>query len=392
MHAIRANSIGQSLCRSRRLQALPAAATWRATSPRPLPHLGLFLKRQFQAEALYLPPLFFAGLLIALWTQKCIAMVLFQNKIIYMPGLPPNARRERIQDYAKQCWGMQWEEKRTQAADGTNLALCVASATSTGGKKTTSRDDADDDTLSMPAVYVLYFQGNASSIPPRLPDLSWVLRSLQQGKRPARYTIVCLSYRGYWTSRGRPSEKGINLDAQAALHWIERVHGEHDAHRHQPLPEVILWGQSIGAGVATNLAAWEAFPSTVRLRSLILETPFTSIKDMLAVLYPQRWVPYRHLWPFLRNQLDSWTNLEAVARNRSGPGAHGKPHVTIIEAGRDELVPAQHGAKLVQRCEEVGLTVEKLTVRGAFHNDAVIKLEGRKAVADAIAQVAAEMQ
>ncbi|GJD02804.1 alpha beta superfamily [Colletotrichum higginsianum] len=421
MHAIRANSIGQSLCRSRRLQALPAAATWRATSPRPLPHLGLFLKRQFQAEALYLPPLFFAGLLIALWTQKCIAMVLFQNKIIYMPGLPPNARRERIQDYAKQCWGMQWEEKRTQAADGTNLALCVASATSTGGKKTTSRDDADDDTLSMPAVYVLYFQGpphsppppsqahslfstspsgqpdehkltpgrtgNASSIPPRLPDLSWVLRSLQQGKRPARYTIVCLSYRGYWTSRGRPSEKGINLDAQAALHWIERVHGEHDAHRHQPLPEVILWGQSIGAGVATNLAAWEAFPSTVRLRSLILETPFTSIKDMLA-----RWVPYRHLWPFLRNQLDSWTNLEAVARNRSGPGAHGKPHVTIIEAGRDELVPAQHGAKLVQRCEEVGLTVEKLTVRGAFHNDAVIKLEGRKAVADAIAQVAAEMQ
>ncbi|KAK6214890.1 hypothetical protein QIS74_07909 [Colletotrichum tabaci] len=392
MHATRASSIGQSLCRSRRLQALPAAATWLATSPRPLPHLGLLLKRQFQAEALYLPPLFFAGLLIALWTQKCIAMVLFQNKIIYMPGLPPNARRERIQDYAKQCWGMQWEEKRTQAADGTNLALCVASATSTGGKKTTSRDDADDDTLSMPAVYVLYFQGNASSIPPRLPDLSWVLRSLQQGKRPARYTIVCLSYRGYWTSRGRPSEKGINLDAQAALHWIERVHGEHDAHRHQPLPEVILWGQSIGAGVATNLAAWEAFPSTVRLRSLILETPFTSIKDMLAVLYPQRWVPYRHLWPFLRNHLDSWTNLEAIARNRSGPGAHGKPHVTIIEAGRDELVPAQHGAMLVQRCEEVGLTVEKLTVRGAFHNDAVIKLEGRRAVADAIAHVAAEMQ
>ncbi|KAK1595891.1 Alpha/Beta hydrolase protein [Colletotrichum navitas] len=387
MHAIRASSIGQTLCRTRRLQALPVVPAWRATSPRlPFPpHLGLTHKRQFQAEALYLPPLVFAGLLVALWTQKCIAMVVFQNKIIYMPGLPPNARRERIQDYTKQCWGVLWEEKRVQAADGTDLALCVASATSTGDNEPTSHGD----TLSVPSIYILYFQGNASSIPPRLPDLSWVLRELQQSKRPARYTMVCLSYRGYWTSRGRPSEKGINLDAQAALHWIGRMHREHDAHGHQPQPEVILWGQSIGAGVATNLAAWEAFPPTVRLRSLILETPFTSVKDMLVTLYPQKWVPYRHLWPFLRNHLDSWTNLAAIARNRSGK--RGKPRITIVEAGRDELVPAEHGAKLVQRCEEVGLTVEKKTVRNAFHNDAIFKLDGRRAVVDAIEQVAAEI-
>ncbi|OHE93728.1 hypothetical protein CORC01_10955 [Colletotrichum orchidophilum] len=391
MHAIRASSIGQLLRRSRRLQALPITAPWRATSQRePLtPHLGLAHKRQFQAEALYLPPLVFTGLLVALWTQKCLAMIVFQNKIVYMPGLPPNARRERIQDYAKQCWGVQWEEKRIRAADGTNLALCVASTTSTGGRKTTLLDD----TPSVPSIYILYFQGNASSIPPRLPDLSWVLRSLQQSKRPARYTMVCLSYRGYWTSRGRPSEKGINLDAQAALHWIGRMHSEQDVYvHHQPTtPEVILWGQSIGAGVATNLAAWEAFPPTLRLRSLILETPFTSVKDMLATLYPQKWVPYRHLWPFLRNHLDSWTNLAAIAGNWSRSRAHERPRVTIVEAGRDELVPAEHGAKLVRRCEEVGLEVEKKTVQGAFHNDAVIRLEGRRAVVDCIEQVAAKI-
>ncbi|GKT64654.1 alpha/beta hydrolase superfamily protein [Colletotrichum tofieldiae] len=165
MHAIRASSIGQILRRPRRLQTLPVAAAWRATSPRPplTPHLGLTHKRQFQAEALYLPPLVFTGLLVALWTQKCIAMVVFQNKIIYMPGLPPNARRERIQDYAKQCWGVRWEEKRVQAADGTDLALCVASATSTGDKKTTSYGD----TLSVPSIYILYFQG-----PPHSPALA----------------------------------------------------------------------------------------------------------------------------------------------------------------------------------------------------------------------------
>lgn len=74
-----------------------------------------------------LPPTVFAGLVVALWTWKCLMMVIFQNKIIYMPGLPPNARRERIEDYKNQCVGIQWREERTTAADGTQISLCVAS-------------------------------------------------------------------------------------------------------------------------------------------------------------------------------------------------------------------------------------------------------------------------
>jgi hypothetical protein len=58
----------------------------------------------------FLPPVVFGGLTIALWTWKCFMMVVFQNKIIYMPGLPPNARRERIEDYKNQCGGIQWRE------------------------------------------------------------------------------------------------------------------------------------------------------------------------------------------------------------------------------------------------------------------------------------------
>ncbi|KAL0935197.1 Protein ABHD13 [Colletotrichum truncatum] len=394
MHAIRASSIGQLLRRPRRMRTLPVASIWRATStPMPLlPLLGVTThKRQLHAEALLLPPLYFCGLLIALWTWKCFMMVVFQNKIIYMPGLPPNARRERIEDYAKQCWGVQWEEKRVRAADGKDLALCVASVESTGVEKATS-----DQVLTIPSIYILYFQGNASSLPPRLPDLSWVLKTLQRTKRPARYTMVCLSYRGYWTSRGRPSEKGINLDAQAAQRWIEEAHEDEVRHRQQqcqplPAPGLVIWGQSIGAGVATNLAAYEGFLPKVPLKWLILETPFTSIKAMIEVLYPQKWVPYRHLWPFLRNHLDSLANITAIAKKHPGGSDHEKPRVTIVEAGRDELVPAEHGAKLVQRCEEVGLAVEKKTVNGAFHNNAIILLEGRKAVAETIEQVAAQL-
>ena len=67
--------------------------------------------------------------------------------------------------------------------------------------------------------------GNASSIPPRLPFLSPVLRMLRDSHQETglvRFTMVCCSYRGYWTSQGRPSEKGIAKDAAAALEWIKK--------------------------------------------------------------------------------------------------------------------------------------------------------------------------
>lgn len=93
-------------------------------------------------------------------------MVLFQNKIIYMPGLPPNARRERIQDYAQQCRGVAWEERRIKAADGTDLALCVANVESTGQR---GRSTSQGPTSPSIPVYILYFQGLA--FPP--PPLTW---------------------------------------------------------------------------------------------------------------------------------------------------------------------------------------------------------------------------
>ena len=92
-----------------------------------------------------LPPVVFGGLVVALWTWKCFMMVVFQNKIIYMPGLPPNARRERIEDYKSQCGGIEWEEKTIKAVDGTRISLCVAYV----------------DTALNPSkiIYILYFQG-----------------------------------------------------------------------------------------------------------------------------------------------------------------------------------------------------------------------------------------
>jgi hypothetical protein len=100
------------------------------------------------------PPVIFLGLGIGLWTWKCCMMVLFQNKIIYMPGLPPNARWETIEDYKSQCGGVEWREERIRSGDGTRISLCLASVDT--GKLTTE---------AVSRIYILYFQGQYSSFP-----------------------------------------------------------------------------------------------------------------------------------------------------------------------------------------------------------------------------------
>lgn len=203
-----------------------------------------------------------------------------------------------------------------------------------------------------------------------------------------RYTLVGVSYRGYWTSHDRPSETGINKDVEAALRWISDQYHHRSQEGEQPRPVVVFWGQSIGCGFATNLAVLESLsPSLTNLpiNALVLETPFTNTRDMLSALYPQKWLPYKHLWPFLRSRLDSWQNLEVIGRGYSG---RRPPEIYIIEAGKDELVPPDHGKRLQRQCEDMGLPVQRHTVHSALHNDVMFRPQGREAIARSILSAA----
>lgn len=192
--------------------------------------------------------------------------------------------------------------------------------------------------------------------------------------------MVALSYRGYWTSQGRPSEWGIKLDAAAVLDWVSQQYP--DAHR------LVLWGQSLGAGVATSAAA--AYNSSQdatrqtkgrpKIDALILETPFTSIRAMLSSLYPQKWLPYRYLHPFLWNHWDSRRALQQIAATGSGYS----PKILILQGGQDEVVPGQLGEELEDVGRESKLPVERKLVKGALHHEVAAKAQGRKAIAQFI--------
>lgn len=191
-----------------------------------------------------------------------------------------------------------------------------------------------------------------------------------------RYTTVALSYRGFWSSQGRPSQRGIEQDAAAVLKWTLDTY----ASRSEDV-KVVLWGQSIGAGVATTAAARYSGPrghrgSRQAISGLILETPFTSVKDMLTTLYPQKWLPYRYLWPFLRNWWDSREALDSLGQSRCKESVR----VLILQAGKDELVPTEHGAELEDICKQNGIEVQRQEIAGALHTEVMAKAQGRRAI------------
>ncbi|KAK1063360.1 hypothetical protein LTR12_007417 [Friedmanniomyces endolithicus] len=273
--------------------------------------------------------------------------VVFQEKIIYMPYMPPFARSEKIADYAASCRPVEWREERIRSIDGTKISLCVGSVPNARqGLPEVERE-----------VVICYFQGNGSSSPPRLPLLSQVLKLLH-------------------SSGGRACQKGIELDAQAMLKWV--------AKNFSSSAQLILWGQSIGAGIASTATAHHVTKEcTPRIAGLIMETPFTSVKSMLLALYPQKWLPYRYLHPFLRNHWDSGAALRQIA----GSGTD-RFELLLMSATRDEVVPPEEIEELERICKTLGLKYERKNILGALHTEATSRREGQQAVAEFVRKVA----
>jgi uncharacterized protein len=312
-----------------------------------------------------LPPAVFTGLLITLWAYKCLMMVVFQNKIIYMPSVPPFSRSEKLDDYAVRCKPVVWREHAIKSGDGTLIKLLEGEQNVVGQQQQSK-------------LVVVYFQGNASSLPPRLPFLSDIVKSAATATSdPVSISVVALSYRGFWTSRGSPTQPGLELDAQAALEWTLDRYGADT--------KILVWGQSIGSGVAALATARLLRDQTGRLdrlAGLLLETPFVNLRALLIGLYPQKWLPYRYLAPFLRSTWETARALEDVDNSKT------RMKIMLLEAENDEIVPSGQAEALEAVCRNAGLWVKRETVRGALHQDIVLKPIGRRHIVDFITRIA----
>lgn len=351
-----------------------------------------------------LPPAIFIGLLVGLWTWKCFWIVVMQNKLLYLSWLPPFSRSDKIADYQAECRPIQWQEKQIRSLDGTRLAVCEGRIPTDG-----HRHHATGPSRRRKSVVICYFQGNGGSTPLRLPLLSQVLRSIASSSKSmpssevTDYTIVALSYRGYWTSSGRATQSGIQLDGQAFLNWVSDTYSTPD-HELQ----MVLWGHSLGSAIATSvltpyLSHQEAESAATGSRrapisGLVMEAPTSNIKDMLISLYPQRWLPYRYLWPFSWNTWCNFTALSQLAAWRdqdpspslspsgkdttaSAPCKEPEvPPILILSPEHDEVIPPYVADQLEQRGLQLGLSITRKDVRGAMHVEAPLKADGREAL------------
>lgn len=105
-----------------------------------------------QMPSVLVVPSVLIGLTLSLWTFKCASLVAFQNKIIYMPSLPPYSRSEKLEDYQSDCGQVVWREESTFSTDGKKLALAIGDIDYEKLKQGSS-------TESGRRLVVLYFQG-----------------------------------------------------------------------------------------------------------------------------------------------------------------------------------------------------------------------------------------
>ena len=147
--------------------------------------------------------------------------------------------------------------------------------------------------------------------------------------------ILAPAPRSYWTSTAaRPTQAGLIADYTAALAF---------AAARFPTSKLTLYGHSLGASAALCLLAAQREHVGRRncgVFGLVLENPFTSVSDMLRALYPQRWLPYRYLGPFVR---DRWDALAAARDMRHFALAH---RAMVLVSARDEVVPFAMGQEI----------------------------------------------
>jgi uncharacterized protein len=178
-------------------------------------------------------------------------------------------------------------------------------------------------------ITLLWFHGNAGNISHRVGGM----RLLHDR---VKANLFIIDYRGYGRSEGTASEKGTYEDARAALRYLRA--------RKDIAPHIAFFGQSLGAAVATELAAGE------NCLALILEAPFASIRDMARVVFPL--LP---IGPLLKTRYDVAERIKDV-----------KAPILVLQGERDEVIPIEQGKKVFAAAPE---PKEFYAIAGAGHND-----------------------
>ena len=158
---------------------------------------------------------------------------------------------------------------------------------------------------------LVFFHGNAGDLSNRIYKLN-ELDKLD-------INILLISWRGFSGNEGYPTEKNLYEDAEAAIKWLNKKKVSNS--------QIILYGESLGTGVAVEIASKNNF------NSIILESPFTSIENSAKIYYP--YLPVSFL---LKDRYDSISKIKKI----NSP-------ILIMHGRKDDIVPFFMGKKLFEK-------------------------------------------
>ncbi len=175
---------------------------------------------------------------------------------------------------------------------------------------------------------LLYFHGNAGNLANRSER---VRKYLARG-----IGVFMLSYRGYSGSTGTPTERNNVADARLAYETLV-------ADGIDPR-DIVLYGESLGSGIAVQLAAEKP------VGGIVLDAPYTSIVDVAAGAYP--FLPVRN---FMFDRYETMSFLPRV-----------KAPLLIVHGEADSVIPVAMGRAIY---EAANGPKEIATFPGAGHSD-----------------------
>ncbi len=214
------------------------------------------------------------------------ALMYFETELVF-----PGASSERG-DWSHP--GIELEEIEFQSVDGTTLVGYFF-----------EKPDAK--------ATILFCHGNAENI-------AMLASEMHALRERMNANVLVFDYRGFGRSVGKPFERGILEDAEAAALWLaDRTN--------QTEEDLVYVGRSLGGGVAVHLA------SIFGGRGLVLDRTFSSTVDVAASRY--WWLPVRFV---MRNQFLSLAKIKYF----DGP-------VLQMHGDLDEVIPLWSAQRLFER-------------------------------------------
>jgi len=161
---------------------------------------------------------------------------------------------------------------------------------------------------------ILFLHGNAGSLENRIHKINHF--------KNMNINFLLVSWRGFNGNKGKPTEQGLYEDGRSAVRWLKS--------KGVLEKNIIIYGESLGTGVATEIAQNKNFAG------IILESPFTSMIEAGKTKYP--YLPVRFL---LKDKYESNKKIINI-----------KSPILVMHGKVDNIVPFYMGKKIYELANE----------------------------------------